>query len=112
MSVCLCVCVSVCLCVCVSVCVYVCMYECMHACMYVCIPCPVFPRALSLGDHTIGGGQGSGVRTLIYYIMRIYYIMIILYHNITFTDFTVDPAPSLSKTHVAIALSLKSHLRI
>ena len=40
---------------------------CMHACMYVCIYGPVsrVPESVSLGDHTIGGGQGSGVRTLI-----------------------------------------------
>ena len=42
---------------------------CMHACMHVCmVPCPVFPRAWAWGDHTIGGGQGSGVRDSYIYI--------------------------------------------
>ena len=63
-----------------SVCVYVCMdgwmygwmdgwiHASMHACMYVCIYGPVssVPESVSLGDHTIGGGQGSGVRTHTY----------------------------------------------
>ena len=36
--------------------------------MYVCMYGPVsrVPESVSLGDHTIGGGQGSGVRTHIY----------------------------------------------
>ena len=35
---------------------------------YVCMYGPVsrVPESVSLGDHTIGGGQGSGVRTRIY----------------------------------------------
>ena len=41
----------------------------------------------------------------IYYITRIYYIMIIYDNTYYIITFTVDPAPSLPKTHVAIALS-------
>ena len=37
---------------------------CMHACMYG--PVSRVPESVSLGDHTMGGGQGSGVRTHIY----------------------------------------------
>ena len=41
------------------VCMYVCMDGCMHACMHVCMYGPVsrVPESVSLGDHTIGGGE-------------------------------------------------------
>jgi len=55
----------------VCVCMYVSMYGWMDGCMYVCmVPCPVsrVPESVSLGDHTMGGGQGSGVRTQYIYI--------------------------------------------
>ena len=62
--------VCVCVCVCMYVCMYVCMDACMHACMHVCMYGPVsrVPESVSLGDHTMGGGQGSGVRTQYIYI--------------------------------------------
>ena len=47
-----------------SLCVRVCMYVCKYVCMYG--PVSRVPESVSLGDHTIGGGQGSGVRTHIY----------------------------------------------
>ena len=68
----------------------------MHACMYVCMYGPVsrVPESVSLGDHTIGGGQGSGVRTHIYItitiiIIRIKVIVVTIMHCITFINYTL-----------------------
>ena len=62
-----------------------CMHACMHACMHGWsrVPCcrerelggPYHwggARSVSLGDHTMGGGQGSEIRTHIYIYIYIY----------------------------------------
>jgi len=66
--VCICMYMYVYVCICMYMYVYVCI--CMYMYVYVCIcmygPVSRVPESVSLGDHTIGGGQGSGVRTHIY----------------------------------------------